>query len=224
MHIMEGFLPPAHAAAWGVAALPFVVYGVYSVRKVLKQHPESRMLLGAAAGFSLVLSSLKIPSFSGSCSHPTGIGLGTMLFGPGVMIIVGMVVLLFQALFLAHGGLTTLGANLFSMAVVGSFVGFGCWRLMTALRCPRPAAVFMTAFLADLSAYAMTTCQLALAFPDVQGGFTGSLIKFGSIFVVTQIPIAFAEGLLTVFMMNMLEKFVMDEPLLATFFKRGQRT
>lgn len=27
MHIAEGYLPPVHAAAWGVASAPFVVHG-----------------------------------------------------------------------------------------------------------------------------------------------------------------------------------------------------
>ena len=66
-----------------------------------------------------MLSALKIPSVTGSCSHPTGTGLGAVLFGPGVMTVLGTIVLLFQALLLAHGGLTTLGANVFSMAIVG---------------------------------------------------------------------------------------------------------
>ena len=65
-----------------------------------------------------VLSALKIPSLTGSCSHPTGVGLGAILFGPSVMSVLGTIILLFQSLLLAHGGLTTLGANAFSMAIV----------------------------------------------------------------------------------------------------------
>ena len=57
---------------------------------------------------SSFVSSLKIPSVTGSCSHPTGTGLGAILFGPSIMSLLGIIVLLFQALLLAHGGLTTL--------------------------------------------------------------------------------------------------------------------
>ncbi len=60
-----------------------------------------------------VLSALKIPSVTGSCSHPTGVGLGAIMFGPSVMFVLGTIVLIFQALLLAHGGITTLGANAF---------------------------------------------------------------------------------------------------------------
>ena len=80
--------------------------------------------------FAFVLSALKIPSAFGSCSHPTGVGLGAILFGPTATAVLGLIVLLFQALLLAHGGLTTLGANVFSMAIVGPFVSFGLYALL----------------------------------------------------------------------------------------------
>ena len=46
------------------------------------------------------------------------------------MSLLGIIVLLFQALLLAHGGLTTLGANTFSMAIAGPFVSFGIYKLL----------------------------------------------------------------------------------------------
>jgi cobalt/nickel transport system permease protein len=52
------------------------------------------------------------------------------------MSLIGCIVLLFQAVLLAHGGLTTLGANTFSMAVVGPFVAFGVYKLINKLKVP----------------------------------------------------------------------------------------
>ena len=108
MHIMEGFLPPAHAIGWAAASLPFLAFGLRSVKRTLATHPEQRMLLGVAAAFAFLLSALKLPSVTGSCSHPTGIGLGALLFGPAAMVPVGFVVLLFQALLLAHDAVVML--------------------------------------------------------------------------------------------------------------------
>ena len=65
-----------------------------------------------------------MPSVTGSTSHPTGTGLGAILFGPLPMAVSGLVVLIFQALLLAHGGITTIGANVFSMAIAGPFVAY----------------------------------------------------------------------------------------------------
>ncbi len=207
MHIMEGFLPLQHAIGWSLASAPFVAYGLHKINKKIRQQPEQRMLLGVAAAFTFVLSALKLPSVSGSCSHPTGTGLGAILFGPAAMAPIGTVVLLFQALLLAHGGLTTLGANIFSMAVVGPFAAAAIYRSAKAARLPFGLSIFLAASLADLLTYLTTSAQLALAFPDPLGGFAASFAKFAGVFAFTQLPLAVIEGLLTVVVMNSLLRF-----------------
>ena len=208
---MEGFLPPVHAAAWGLVSLPFLVMGARSVARVTREHPRAKLLLASAGAFAFVLSALKIPSVTGSCSHPTGTGLGAILFGPAVMAVLGAIVLLFQALLLAHGGLTTLGANIFSMAIVGPWVAYGVYRLVRTLGGPLSLAVFLAAGLADLATYLVTATQLALAFPDPVSGFLGALTKFGGIFALTQVPLAVIEGLLTVLVVNLLIQYSRDD-------------
>ncbi|MBK7814055.1 MAG: energy-coupling factor ABC transporter permease [Rhodocyclaceae bacterium] len=224
MHIMEGFLPVEHAVGWTLASVPFVVWSVRAVRARLDEYPEQRMLLGVAAAFALVLSALKLPSVTGSCSHPTGIGLGALLFGPAAMVLVGLVVLVFQALLLAHGGLTTLGANVFSMAILGSFVAAGVFRASRTFRLSLATSVFLAACLGDLATYVTTSVQLAWAFPDPAGGFVASMAKFAGIFALTQIPLAITEGLLTVLVVNALIRFNADEMKhLPLFLTRGAR-
>ena len=207
MHIMEGFLPVEHAVGWTLAAAPFVAYGLHSVNKQLRDKPEQRMLLGVATAFSFVLSALKLPSVTGSCSHPTGTGLGALMFGPAAMAPIGAVVLLFQALLLAHGGLTTLGANIFSMAVVGPFAAYAAFKLLQKLGAGFSLSVFAAASLANMLTYVTTSLQLAWAFPDPTGGFVASFAKFAGIFAITQIPLAISEGLLTVLIINAVARF-----------------
>jgi len=204
MHIMEGFLPPAHCIAWGAAAAPFVIHGAVKLRRVMREHPQMRLTLAASGAFCFVLSALKMPSVTGSCSHPTGTGLGAVLFGPQVMTLLGSIVLLFQALLLAHGGLTTMGANIFSMAIVGPWVSYGVWRLCRSLGWSIAVALFLGAALGDLATYVTTSVQLALAYPDAASGYTGAFLKFVGVFFLTQVPLAIAEGLLTVVVMNAL--------------------
>lgn len=211
MHIMEGFLPATHAIGWGVVSAPFVGYGLYTIKKRVEEKPEQRMLLGVATAFTFVLSALKMPSVTGSCSHPTGTGMGAILFGPAAMAPIGLVVLLFQAVLLAHGGLTTLGANVFSMAVVGPFAAALIFRLARGIRLPFGFSIFLAAALADLLTYITTSIQLALAFPDPAGGIAASFIKFAGVFAVTQIPLAISEGLLTVVVFNALKRFNSNE-------------
>jgi cobalt/nickel transport system permease protein len=206
MHIAEGYLPPLQAVAWTAAAAPFVVHGARAVVRQVREDPETKLLLGAAGAFSFVLSALKIPSVTGSSSHPTGTGLGAILFRPPVMALLGTIVLVFQALLLAHGGITTLGANAFSMAIVGPWVAYGVFVLVRRLGGGLSVGVFLAAALADLATYSTTSVQLALAYPDAASGVLGAVLKFGSIFAITQIPLAVSEGLLTVLVVRLLTR------------------
>jgi cobalt/nickel transport system permease protein len=207
MHIMEGFLPVTHAGAWWAVMLPVLWIGVGRLKADLQDDGRRKVLLVMAAAFAFVLSALKLPSVTGSCSHPTGLGLGTILFGPWAMAVVGLLVLVFQALLLAHGGISTLGANTFSMGIVGPFVTYGCYKLAQKLGCSKWVAVFLAAALGDLATYGVTSFQLGLAFPDPSGQVSASMIKFLGIFAITQLPLAVSEGILTVMVLRSIESY-----------------
>ncbi len=207
MHIMEGFISPSWSIFWIVLSLPFVIYGFFAIRKKISENTKFFVLLAMCGAFAFVLSSLKIPSVTGSCSHPTGVGLGAVLFGPTPMAVIGFIILLFQSLLLAHGGLTTIGANVFSMAVVGPFAAYGVFKGALKAGISGGIAVFLAAFAGDILTYITTSIQLALAHPDSVGGFTASLWKFMGIFALTQIPLAVSEGLLSVIVYNVLLKY-----------------
>jgi len=204
MHIAEGFLPVTHCVVWYAVSAPFVVQGARKVIQQAKEHPESRLLLAAAGAFTFVLSSIKLPSVTGSSSHPTGTGLGAVLFRPPVMAFLATIVLVFQALLLAHGGITTLGANVFSMGIAGPWVGYGFWKLSNRLGWHRNVGVFLALAFADLSTYLVTSVQLGLAFPDAETGLAGSVAKFAGVFAISQIPLAIAEGILGVLVFRLL--------------------
>ena len=81
MHIMEGYLPAGYCIFWGALCIPFLVYGFIKIRRIVSENRRSITLLAMAGAFIFVISSLKIPSVTGSCSHMTGTGLGAILFG-----------------------------------------------------------------------------------------------------------------------------------------------
>lgn len=210
MHIMEGFLPQGHAIAWGVVCLPFLVWGFLSIKKIVSNHRKAILLLAMMGAYAFVLSALKMPSVTGSSSHPTGTGLGAVLFGPAPMALLGLLVLLFQAILLAHGGLTTLGANTFSMAIAGPMVSYGVYKLCRKWKVNRLVAVGLACGLGDLFTYCVTSIQLALAHPG-QAGVLASMGEFMGIFALTQIPLAIVEGILGAVVMMMLESFAKPE-------------
>jgi cobalt/nickel transport system permease protein len=67
MHIMEGYLPQQFCIIWGVICIPFLVVGYLSIKKTLSKQHKSIIILSMAGAFVFVLSSLKIPSVTGSC-------------------------------------------------------------------------------------------------------------------------------------------------------------
>ena len=208
LHIMEGFLPWYWCIFWYLLSIPVVVYGIVRIKKIVNEVPESKSLLAVSGAFMFVISSLKLPSIMGSSSHPTGNGLGAVLFGPAVTAVLATMVLVFQAILLAHGGITTLGANIFSMGIVGPSVAYLVYKSFLKINKSSKLlkmesstiAIFLAAFLANLLTYVVTSFQLALAFP--QPTFTSSFSLFLGIFAITQIPLAIAEGLLTVVIWN----------------------
>jgi cobalt/nickel transport system permease protein len=211
MHIMEGYLPLAHCVIWGLICLPFLAAGVISIRRTLRRNKRLLILLAMSGAFIFVISSLKIPSVTGSSSHMTGTGLSAILFGPAVTCALGVIVLIFQAVLLAHGGLTTLGANTFSMAVIGPVFTWTLYRVGKKLRLNRKVNVFIASAFGGLLTYCITSLQLAAAYPAASGGVTASLIKFLAVFAPTQIPLSVIEGLLTVLIVIGMESFAAPE-------------
>lgn len=211
MHIMEGYLPAGQCAVWGVVCLPFLAAGLVGIRRTVKNQRKALILLAMSGAFIFVISSLKIPSVTGSCSHMTGTGLAAILFGPFQVSVLGIIVLLFQAILLAHGGITSLGANTFSMAIAGPIFAWALYMLCKKLKVNRKVSIFLAACLGDLFTYCVTSLQLAAAYPSEAGGFFASAVKFLGVFAPTQLPLAIIEGILTVVIIIGMETYAKPE-------------
>lgn len=192
---MEGYLPMEWCIVWFVLSIPFIIVGLWQMKKLIDKDQKVLPLMAVCGAFVFVLSALKIPSVTGSCSHPTGTGLSASFFGPFVTAVLGTIVLIFQALLLAHGGLTTLGANAFSMAIFGPLVAWGVFVALRKAGLGLGLCVGVTAAVANLVTYTVTSLQLALAFP-IDGSIVAAFTAFGTIFAVTQIPLAIIEGII----------------------------
>jgi cobalt/nickel transport system permease protein len=211
MHIMEGYLPLGYCIAWGAVCIPFLVMGVMRLRKTVEQNRRALILLAMSGAFIFVISSLKIPSVTGSCSHMTGTGLAAILFGAATTSVLGIIVLIFQAILLAHGGLTTLGANTFSMAIIGPLFTILLFKAGKKLKLNRSVNIFIASSMGCLLTYCVTALQLAIAYPSETGGIADSLVKFLGVFAPTQFPLAIVEGFLTVLVMIGIETFAKRE-------------
>jgi cobalt/nickel transport system permease protein len=198
---MEGVLPWEWALFWWALTIIILIVGIFQLNKVVRKNREVLPLLAVSGAFIFVLSSLKLPSVFGmSSTHPTGTGLSTIAFGPAITTVLCAIVLLFQALLLGHGGLTTFGANCFAMGFFGPLLAWLFYRAMQKTNINIYLTIFLAVIIAGLASYVMTALQLALAF-----GFE-TLPEFLAIFAVTQIPISIVEGLIIVVAVKFIAK------------------
>ena len=128
MHIPDGFLDAKTAVAAGV--LSAAGLGV-ALRQAHRHLPPRRVpLLGLAAAFVFAAQMLNFPVAGGTSGHLVGATLAAVLLGPGAAAIALTAVLIVQCFLFNDGGVTALGANVFNMAILGSFVGYGVYRLV----------------------------------------------------------------------------------------------
>lgn len=202
MHISEGILPLTWAAANTAASVPFVLKGAREIKRRTQLDPSTKPLIGLMGAAVFVISALAIPvPIAGTSAHPTGVGMAAILIGPFPTVVVSGIVLVIQAMFLAHGGLTTWGANTLNMGVIGTFAGFGAFVLSRRLGFPLWAGGALAGAFGDLATYGGTALTMSLALH----GDRGILDMWATIFLAfmpTQIPLAILEAVLTAGMLN----------------------
>lgn len=123
MHIPDGFVDVPIAAATGAVSLGTVAYAVRKTKDDLGD--RTIPLLGVTAAFIFAAQMLNFPVAGGTSGHFLGAMFAVALLGVWPAPIVMSVILVVQALGMADGGITALGANVFNMGVVAVFVGYG---------------------------------------------------------------------------------------------------
>ncbi len=202
MHISEGILPLPWALVWFLLSLPFLAAGIKYLRLRNADMPELKPLVGLVGAAVFVISCMPIPvPIAGTCSHPCGTGLAALIVGPALATVIASVALALQALFLAHGGLTTLGANILSLGVAGSYAAIGAYKLARCAGAPRIAAAFLAGVASDWATYLMTSLELAGALAG-GGSFWTMFRAVAFAFVPTQLPLGILEGFVTAGALN----------------------
>jgi cobalt/nickel transport system permease protein len=206
MHISEGILPWNWAALWSVVAAPFIAVGLHRLKKLSNSDLSFKPLVGLMAAVVFIISCMPIPvPTAGTCSHPCGTGMSGILLGPFISVLITAAALLIQALFLAHGGLSTWGANIVSMGVMGSFAGYTTFRVLRSMKINMAFSGFLAGLLADWATYLTTSVELA---SGIRGNspFLPLFSKIVIAFIPTQLPLGILEGAITAGMVVLLYK------------------
>lgn len=195
MHLSEGILPAKDAIGASIIVLPFLLIGLKKIADKKRKNPLYFSMVGLLGAAVFVISAFPIPvPIAGTCSHPAGTGLSAIILGPFPSVVVAAVALLIQALFMAHGGLTTLGANILTMGVCGSFFGYFTYKLAKAARLSPFLSGFLAGVVADVATYSATAFVLAFS---LSNDFFVAFKEIGIAFVPTQVPLSILEGVIT---------------------------
>jgi cobalt/nickel transport system permease protein len=197
MHIEDGILSAQACAAYYAVTAGTLVPGVLEIKRKVSENTYYKPFLAMVGVSVFVISAMHLPVVvTGSCSHPCGTPLASIIIGPFASIVISTIVLFFQALFLGHGGITALGANTVSMGIVGSLSGFLTWKLFRACRSPLWLAAALAGFIGDLATYLASALELAIS---LHGNVP--LVRQWMIFFMgygpTQLPLAVAEAVFT---------------------------
>jgi cobalt/nickel transport system permease protein len=168
MHIPDGFIDLPTAGATAAVAAGFAAV---AVRKTGRQMGERTVpLLGVTAAFIFAAQMLNFPIAAGTSGHFLGALLAAALLGPWAAGLTLIVVLVAQALVMADGGITALGANITNMAVIAVLVGYGALLLLRKVL-PRNA----TGYLMSVAVASWISVVAAAAACAVELGVSGTI-------------------------------------------------
>lgn len=196
MHISDGILEPKWILFWFVISAIFIALGLRIINKRIAADPSYLPRISLIGAVVFVISVWHIPvPVTGSSSHPVGTPLASIIIGPFATVVISAISLFFQS-FVAHGGLTTIGANTFSMGIAGAFGGYFVYRLLKNVS-PLWFSAGMAGFSGSILTYLATALELALSLNPGNVMHYWKLYSLG--FIPTQLPLAFAEFALTGF-------------------------
>ena len=206
MHLAEGVLPLGQAAAWGAVAAPTLLWSLRGEQLAHRDAESPSVLMGGVTSllFAATLLPLPVPVV-GATSHICLTPVFALVVGVRRIVWPTFFVLLLQAMFFAHGGLTTLGVNTLTLGLLGPLTAVGLWALLRRIGLDGAWGLALACGLADLSVYLADALMLALALAEV----TAPTTTFAAVvlgFAPVQVPLAVFEAVASVGIVRLLAR------------------
>ena len=204
MHLAEGVLPLSQAVGWSALAAPTVVWSLRGEQRARRDTPSSSLIMAGVTSllFAGTLLPLPVP-IVGATSHICLTPVLALVVGVRRIVWPTFFVLLLQAVFFAHGGLTTLGVNVLTLGLLGPLTTVGLWALLRRLGADGAVGLALACGVGGLSVYVADAVVLALALSDVAAHAT----TFGAVllgFAPVQVPLAVLEAVASVGIVRLL--------------------
>jgi cobalt/nickel transport system permease protein len=190
MHIPDAFIPIWQGGIYWIIALVFVILALRWAKNEMSE--EKLPLVAVLAAGIFALQSFNLPVSMGTSGHLVGGALAAIILGsPFAAVFILTLVLIVQGVLFGDGGLTTMGANIINMGVIGGFVGFYSFKGLMKMTKSMPVSGFIAAWLACLIPALACAIEMFLAgtFPLKEG-----LLAMG----IYHAAIGVIEGIVTV--------------------------
>ncbi|HNX16974.1 MAG TPA: cobalt transporter CbiM [Methanoregula sp.] len=190
MHIPDAFIPIGQGIIYWIIALVFIALALRWARNEMSE--EKLPIVAVLAAGIFALQSFNLPVSMGTSGHLVGGALAAIVLGsPFAAVFILALVLIVQGVLFGDGGITTMGANIINMGVIGGFVGFYSFKGLMKMTKSMPISAFIAAWLACLIPALACAVEMFLAgtFPLREG-----LIAMG----VYHAAIGVIEGVVTV--------------------------
>ncbi len=161
MHIPDGYLgPQTYIPLYGA----FIAVAAVAIKKIKKEVPARNIpYLGMAAAFSFLIMMFNLPIPGGTTGHAVGAAMIAIILGPWTTVVAVSVALIIQALIFGDGGITTIGANCFNMAIVIPFVAHFVFKIVCGTSRGK-GRIMLAAFLAGYLGLVISACITAVEF------------------------------------------------------------
>ena len=204
MHLAEGMLPASQVIGSSAVALPILIWSIRGEQLERRNNPMSSVLMASVTSvlFAATLLPLPVP-IVGATSHICLTPLFALIVGVRRIVWPTFFVLLLQALFFAHGGITTLAINLLTLGFIGPLCSVGLWTLLRKIGFNNAIGLGLACGLGGLSVYVTDALVLGAALADaVEPINTFITVLFG--FAPVQVPLSILEAVVSVKIVQMI--------------------
>ncbi|MCS7116832.1 MAG: energy-coupling factor ABC transporter permease [Nitrososphaerota archaeon] len=164
MHIPDGFLDLHICAITYLATIVFWVFAFRRARQVIDEKHIPLMATLTAMFFAAQM--MNYPIIGGTTAHILGGPILAITLGPYAGLISMSIILLIQTFLFGDGGITTLGANVWNMGIVGVFIPYMVCLLILKIKSSKTAlfiGVFLAALVGDVLAAIFAGLELGLS-------------------------------------------------------------
>lgn len=185
MHTPDGFLTSWICVVMLLAVVVPLLLAINNIRKTMTK--EKALQYASLAVIIFAAQMLNFPIANGTSGHLLGAALVAILLGTDAAVLILSSVLVVQAFIFGDGGLLALGANIFNMAVIGSYVAHFVY------------SKYKNAFFASWGSVVTASLSCALLL-----GISGTVQLIPAIFAMASIHviIGIGEALITILLIN----------------------